>query len=47
MASALAQQDSNNRYSPEKRNMCFLRTLQLADIPDENWLSFTTYLDFI
>jgi len=44
MASIIAQQSTTERYDKAKRNKYFLRTLELSDIANENWIGFITYL---
>jgi gag-polypeptide of LTR copia-type/Integrase core domain len=44
MASLLAQQRPGHKFDNEKRNQYFVRTLENADTPNENWLNFVTYI---
>jgi gag-polypeptide of LTR copia-type len=44
IASIVAQQPLNQRYDDTKKNQYFLRTLETAQIPGEDWKGFITFL---
>jgi hypothetical protein len=44
IAALRAQQEPNQRYDDSKVNMTFLRSLERAQIPDEDWMGFVAYL---
>jgi hypothetical protein len=40
----IAQQPENQKYDDSKKNHYFLRSLETANIPNENWMGFITSL---
>jgi hypothetical protein len=40
----IAQQPENQKYDDSKKNRYFLRSLETANIPNENWMGFITSL---
>ena len=44
IASIIAQQPTGQRYDDTKKNRYFLRTLETAQIPNEDWKGFITFL---
>jgi len=44
IASIMAQQPTGQRYDDTKKNRYFLRTLETAQIPNEDWKGFITFL---